>query len=207
MVKSSNNIPSMKAPPSKKAHAPVKKSRPTATMRGGKDAGSKILDCAVAVERLSHGQNGAPRKKVASLSMVAKGTFPCTLTKLKKVGLVTYDANFIYPTEEGRQQAQTTNVPADNFTVQTYLKDAYLRNMGKGKDMFMAMCDGRVHNRKELAKSVGVSMSSVPSLLSKMVKLGLVEYVGKEGVQQTDMCFPYDPRVLGQDADSKHFKK
>ena len=62
----------------------------------------------------------------------------------------------------------------------------------KGKEIFDEISDGKIHDKKEVAKRMGYDMNKLSGFdkdLSKMSTLGFVEKT-KPTIQLTDKCFP-----------------
>jgi hypothetical protein len=169
----------------KKSKTPAKHSQKS----GGSGANKRILGCMLSLEG-GIGFTEVPRREVFSLAGVAASTFPSVLSKLKKDNLIVYSSSTtIRLTAKGREMADPADAPSDNYTVQQNLKTKYLK--GQAGALFDAMMDGTVHDRTVLGNQVGCSIATLPSLISKMKKKGIVVTPDPTSIQLADLCFPY----------------
>lgn len=145
----------------------------------------------------------ADRQKVLIMCGYTKGTaggfnFQLSVMKTKR-GFLTFDAKSISLTTLGQELAQVDpnhNVAASN---EAHWEKCMARIPGKkGKLLFAAMRDGKVHSRASLASAAGYddpNAGGYKFATSKLVSTELAEYCTDEGGQPalrlTDEVFPY----------------
>ena len=167
----------------------VSKKKTSHTQTFGKaSASARILGAAMVLEKLSKNPS-LPRKQVVALASVKATTEPCVLSMLKMAGSIAYDKTTITLSELGRSKGDTSVVPANN-AVQAYLKTRYLTT--KTAVLFDVLRNGRTYDRQSLGETLGHSnKTTMASALSKMAKVGLVEYPDADTVRLTNLCFPH----------------
>ena len=168
----------------------VSKKKTSHTQTFGKaSASARILWAAMVLEKLSKNPS-LSRKQVVALASVKATTEPCVLSMLKMEGSIAYDKTTITLSELGRSKGDTSVVPANNNAVQAYLKTRYLTT--KTAVLFDVLRNGRTYDRQSLGETLGNSnKTTMASALSKMAKVGLVEYPDADTVRLTNLCFPH----------------
>lgn len=156
---------------------------------GRESAASRVLGACIALERRL-GRPKIPRQQVVTFACVKSTSELCVLSKLKMEGLISYTKNTIQLTNEGRSQADDSTIPQDNRTFHTHLKEKFLT--GILAFIFEAMTDGKSHDLQSLSGIMpGLTKEATLDSLSKLKKLGLIEYPGQSMIQLTDVCFPF----------------
>lgn len=146
---------------------------------------------------------GVTEPKRALLSLVTGYPSKSLLTlmgKLKKKNLLVYpDAHTVRITSEGLSRVPSSATAATgssgmltNKEIQNRLKST-LNLKFQPTRIFDALVDGKIHNKKELAMSLGLDGSKFASFktyLSSLGGMGLVIYPTKDSIQLTDLAFP-----------------
>lgn len=122
-----------------------------------------------------------------------KAGFEKNLGILKKQGYVDYpDGKTAVLTQQGIDYVGKVDPSSlTNESVQEDIKE--LVGGPKAQEIFDALLDGRIHNRKKIAKQLGYDMNKLSGYdknISKMKTLGFIEYSDKESMSLTDQCFP-----------------
>mmetsp|Transcript_20466 Transcript_20466/g.44326 ORF Transcript_20466/g.44326 Transcript_20466/m.44326 type:complete len:187 (-) Transcript_20466:41-601(-) len=164
----------------------------TSSPKMGQGGPQKILDFALFFET-ELGNPRVPRKRMAAVSGVKPNTFPVTISNMKKKGLIVYDKEAIWLTQQGRSKAQVgtmTEASMDNGQTQQELKQKF-KIGGKAAVLFDILKDGRDHDRQATIGQLDfASKASAAVMLSNLKKTGVIEY-DKTTIKMTDMCFPF----------------
>lgn len=152
----------------------------------------KILDI-VAALKTKLGKETACRKQVFSSAGLGKSTFANALTTLK-VDLLDVTPKFLSITEKGMEQADPTALEG---TIATTNDDHHkkVKEHHKLKPNEIALIDqlvdGKVHDKKEVAATIGMKTNSTWSnMLTDLKKLSIITYKGKSISLHDDM-FPF----------------
>ena len=181
MGRTTTIIPTKKVTTFKGKEAPVK--------LGRESAASRVLGACVVLEKRL-GRPTVPRQQVVIFACVKSTSELCVLSKLKMEGLILYTKNTIQLTDDGRSLADHSTIPRDNRTHHAHLKDKFLT--GVLTFLFEAMADGKVHDRLSLCRMMaGLTEEETLDNLSKLKKMGFIEYPDQNSVQLTDVCFPF----------------
>ena len=178
-----------KAEATKKTKATSAK-KATGSSKKATGAPQKILDMTRMLEKRLDTKS-VPRKMIAASAGVKSGTFPVTLSIMKKQGLISYDKETISLTESGHLRASDdfdSDCLFDNEKVQDDIKKRY-KIGGKAALLFDVLTDGSEHDRHAVATGIGcTNKATFAVMLSNLKKHGIIEY-DRATVRLTDMCF------------------
>lgn len=175
----------------KKAHSKGTATKPKRTASGTGGCCNQTLNVVVL---LAKDESGVPQRQVKTFVEMlgfSSGTIGNSLRDLKKRRLVKIEGGVVYPTEEGRSMANTSELPTTNEEVHAYLLEFLSATQ---KRLFEGMVGGVPHERKKLAdtKDINLTPASLGNAISDMKSNGILFYPSKSSVQLVEsMCFPF----------------
>ena len=182
MVKTTKS--STKAAVAKKA-TKAKKSTPKKST-GGASASTRILQALASLKGI--GKDKADRSVVRLLAAMSnERSFNTTILNMKNEGLVLYDKDTIWFTEEGCKRPEAASKPLSNTIMHEKMKDSI--DGKRSREIFDVLVDGNAYTRAELAEKVNLpDNKSFGTYLSKLSEV--TERVEDKKIRLIDLAFP-----------------
>jgi hypothetical protein len=175
----------------------AKKHKTSSGGGGGGGAAMKIL-ATLAKLKIQTKKDGVEKKKLGSLTGIdGASTIRNALAKLTREGKVDPTRETVSITDEGLQAVDTTAL--DQIKLATTNKEHHesVKSGLKKRevDLFEVISDGRVYEKTHVAKELGMTMNSTfRNLVAAVVRVDIVEHVGKGSIRLHENMFPHEPR-------------